>query len=42
MWTNYLCQLPKYIKFKIFAELNPLDLSSISGTSKSYHQAFVQ
>ena len=40
--TNNLCQLPKYIKFRIFAELNLLDLSSISGTSKSFYQACQQ
>ena len=40
--NNNLCQLPKYIKFWIFTELNPLDLLSISQTCKSCYQTYTQ
>lgn len=41
MVTSYLCQLPKYLRFKIFSELTSPDLSSLSQTNKSYHQICV-
>lgn len=41
MFGNGLCELPKYVKFKIFVSLTLTVLSSLSKTSKNYHQTCV-